>query len=227
MSDRAVVGWMDHGEVKGAFCMSLNALNTYSTVHQLLDAAPARLEHGPVLDLGRQELSQKFLMQTDAQWLLQIDADMQFMPDALERLLRTARQTPTLTDYPAIVSGLAYSYDIKRGQYPVMGRMIDGKPQIVFDWEDNKVIDVDIIGTSCLLTHRSVLEAFPLPFDRDIVLDDVRVGEDTAFSMHARAKGMKIVVDTGVLFEHVKLGFLTTESYQRQRVNRPAAEVVV
>ena len=218
MSGLSVVAWLDHGDVRGAFTASLVALTAYSTVHGLLDAAPARLEHGPVLDVGRNRLVAKFLDQTDADWLLMVDGDMAFYPDVLERLLRTARLTPTLLDTPAIVSGLAYTSTEETGQRAAMYRLNDdGHPATVDTWDDGEVIDVDATGAACLLVHRDVyVDLMPGPFDR-IELDGHLLGEDFSFGLTARKAGHRIVVDTGVEFRHIKYGFLDTDSYRRQQ----------
>ena len=45
-----------------------------------------RIDSGPILDVGRNRLAAAFL-DTSAEWLLMVDTDMTFPPDALERLL--------------------------------------------------------------------------------------------------------------------------------------------
>ena len=215
--NRAVVGWLDHGDVRGAFTACLAALTAYSTVNRHLDAAPARLEHGPLLDVGRDKLVTKFLTQTDADWLLMIDGDMAFEPDALARLLDRANSTKTLMDTPAIVSGLAYSSTLETGQYPAMYKLNDdGYPQAFTDWQKGDIVDVDASGAACLLVHRDVYLGMPNAFDRTLRMDGHLLGEDIAFGLKARALGHRIVVDTNVEFRHIKYGYLDHDSMIRQ-----------
>ncbi len=222
--NRAVVGWLDHGDTRGAFTACVVALGVYSTVNQHLDAAPVRLEWGPLLDVGRDRLVEKFLTQTDSDWLLMVDSDMAFEPDALARLLDTAKSTKTLLDTPAIVSGLAYSSTIETGQYPAMYKLNEkGYPLSFYDWEKGDVVDVDATGAACLLVHREVYMTMPHAFDRTIRIDGRLLGEDMAFGLKARELGHRIVVDTNIEFRHIKYGFLDHDSYLRQQVARDAA----
>ena len=216
MAYDALVAWMDHGDTKGAFTQSLVNLGFYSTIKELLAGAPRRLEHGPTLDTGRNLMVDKFL-ETDAAWLLMIDADMTFDPDALGRLIKTAETTPTLLDTPPIVSGLAYTKTYTDGQHPAMYRLDDdGLTQPFTDWTLGDVVDVDATGAACLLVHRDVyLDLLPGPFDR-YRLAGRMLGEDIAFGLNARKKAHRIVVDTGVEFRHLKLGYLDHASWLRQ-----------
>jgi len=222
----AVVGWLDHGDTRGAFTACLVALTAYSTVNRHLAAAPARLEHGPQLDRGRDRLVDKFLNQTDADWLLQIDADMAFEPDALAKLLDRANTTPTLLDTPPIVSGLSYSSTLEVGQHPAMYKLDadDGYPRAFYDWKKGDIVDVDATGAACLLVHRDVYLGMPNAFDRTLRMDGVLLGEDLAFGLKARALGHRIVVDTNVEFRHIKYGFLDYDSYIRQEEARSVAD---
>ncbi len=225
MANGAVVGWLDHGDTRGAFTACLVALTAYSTVNGHLDAAPARLEWGPLLDVGRDRLVEKFLTQTDADWLLMVDSDMAFEPDALGLLLDRAKSTKTLLDTPAIVSGLAYSSTIETGQYPAMYKVNDdGYPQAFYDWRKGDVVDVDATGAACLLVHREVFMTMPHAFDRTERIDGRLLGEDMAFGLKARKLGHRIVVDTNVEFRHIKYGFLDHDSMVRQDQARDAVK---
>ncbi len=236
----AVVAWLDHGDTRGVFTACMVALGVYSTVNRHLAAAPVRLEHGPLLDVGRDKLVDKFITQTDADWLLMVDSDMAFEPDALQRLLDTANTTPTLLDTPPIVSGLAYSSTLETGQYPAMYKRDavrrdgtsydDDYPRSFYDWELGDIVDVDATGAACLLVHRDVYMGMreddrSVAFDRTIRLDGRLLGEDMAFGLKARELGHRIVVDTGVEFRHIKYGFLDHDSYLRQEIARDAQRI--
>ena len=223
ISDKAVVVWLDDGNTLGAFTQSIAVLAVHSTFSGSLDAAPTRLQWGPQLDTGRNRFVDKFIDQTDAGWMLMIDSDMRFDPDVLDRLLATARATPTLNGMPPITSGLTWLYDQEKGQLPSAVRRDPdtGLPMnlVPSDFsEPGEILDVDGTGAACLLVHRDVyLDLGRNPFDR-IKIDDIWVSEDYSFGLKARDAGHRIIVDTGVTFDHGKLQFMTRESYDSQAV---------
>lgn len=223
INDKAVVVWLDDGNTLGAFTQSLVVLGVHSTFSGELDAAPTRLQWGPQLDTGRNRFVDKFIEQTTAGWMLMVDSDMRFDPDVLDRLLATARATPTINGMPPITSGLTWLYDREKGQLPSAVRRDPdtGLPMnlVPSDFgEEGEILDVDGTGAACLLVHRDVyLDLGRNPFDR-IQIDDVWVSEDYSFGLKARDAGHRIIVDTGVTFDHGKLQFMTRESYDAQAV---------
>lgn len=89
------------------------------------------------------------LLETESDWLLQIDTDIEFPPTLLETLLDIAGSDKKI---------LAASVPL--GSYPTAAFMLtdkagiwDGIPQIIGD-----VIECDGVATAVLLVHRSVFE---------------------------------------------------------------------
>ena len=72
--DKVVIGWLDPGQVDGMFALSVAAVyaQRLSRVEALI-----RVEAGGLLSRGRNELVDRFMRTSDAEWLLMVDSDEQ------------------------------------------------------------------------------------------------------------------------------------------------------
>lgn len=223
-----VVGWIDGGMVTGPFSFSLARMVAYSTASGLLSGVN-RWQSGPTVEVGRNGLVTDFL-ESDAEWLLQIDSDMVFEHDALEKLLGTAERMHT-----PVVAGLCFGYKEPYGPYPTVG-MFNPDPEgehSAVKWS----IDVpatdragcvrcDVTGAAMLLTHRSVFELDSMvdkPFRR-IELGGVLTGEDVSFCHRLFEAGIPVIVDTNVETGHVKQFVWDRESHARYKKDEAAAD---
>ena len=69
---------------------------------------------------------------------------------------------------------------------------------------EGSLLEVDRVGTHCLLIHRDVLEAVPEPrFERITPPDVGATGSDYDFCIKARRAGFKIYVDLSVIAGHL------------------------
>ena len=69
---------------------------------------------------------------------------------------------------------------------------------------DGSLLEVDRVGTHCLLIHRDVLEAVPEPrFERITPENSGATGSDYDFCNKARRAGFKIYVDLSVIAGHL------------------------
>ena len=69
---------------------------------------------------------------------------------------------------------------------------------------EGSLLEVDRVGTHCLLIHRDVLEAVPEPrFERTTAPDSGATGSDYDFCTKARRAGYKIYVDLSVISGHL------------------------
>jgi hypothetical protein len=163
---------------------------------------------GSVLTQQRNECVNR--MQGD--WLLFIDDDMVWQPDAIERLI-TIREENDLD----MVGGLCF----RRAEpyQPTLfmrERPDEGLYNFLETWPENDVVEVDATGMAFMLIHQRVFEMIadgPMPpyeirremggpppnfFRWEGVL-----GEDLRFCRDAKAAGAKIWVATGIEIGHI------------------------
>src|SRR5262245_2040190 len=90
-NDNAVIYYLTPGDVRGEFCQSLVEM----LVHDATEggghiAGVVRVRSGATVAESRNGCVKMFLEHGGADWLLFIDSDMEFDPDALERLFQHA-----------------------------------------------------------------------------------------------------------------------------------------
>lgn len=181
----------------------------------------------------RNGAAQFLLDRSEAEWLLFIDSDMGFDPDALELLLDAADpvERPVIgalcfglrkekSDGQGGYVGVAFPtiYDWK--QHPDQPR-----PGFVqrYDFTPNTVTQVGATGAAFLLIHHSVLEEIRQTsgdtwFDRaKMHSEDESMGEDISFCVRVGQMGKPIFVHTGVGTNHLKTIHVNEDYYRGQR----------
>jgi hypothetical protein len=163
---------------------------------------------------SRNVVVKTFLETTDADWLLMIDSDERLSLDAWHKLLDAAHDKER-----PIVSGLVFAafFDEQDGLRPVptIYRMdMEKGLQPIDDYPIDELIDVDAVGTGCLLIHRSVLldmqkQATPnqgkdWAWFVEGAIDGTYFGEDLLFSKRLKSMGYKIHAHTGAILPHHK-----------------------
>lgn len=176
----------------------------------------------------------KYLLdESTAEWLLFIDSDMGFQPDALELLLAAAdpQERPVIG---ALCFGLRK--DAKDGlggwegvAFPTIfdWKQIPDQPRPGFvqryDFPMNTVTQVAATGAAFLLIHRSALEAVRQVagdtwFERAKTHpEDDLMGEDISFCARLGHLGIPVFVHTGVETNHLKTIHITQKYYRAQR----------
>ncbi len=120
------------------------------------------------------------------EWILWLDDDMAPPPDLLARLHRTREP---------FVGALAYKRDPP--YLPCVYRIAEGRAE-PFDPDPTQgVVDADLTGFACVLTHRSVFDAVWERTDGHPFQLQGDIGEDFFFCLQARKAGfqLKIVAD--------------------------------
>lgn len=223
--ERVAVGWIDPGEVDGAFAMSM--LELYATRRDRI-AMMIRGEGSGLLSRLRNELVQNF-MGGPGEWLLFIDSDEKLSVAAFDKLIAAAHETER-----PIVAGLVFGAWPADGSMPkpvpTIARFDGGRLEPVWDYPRDKVIEVDSAGTGCLLVHRKVFEAMRQTADehegrdwcwfRDAPIGGRWVSEDVWFIRKAASLGFPIHAHTGVLLPHHKAYWLTEDVYRKSRIER-------
>ena len=171
---------------------------------------------GPILpvagmpyDMARNVICMKALeVGVDAVFIL--DSDVIPPPDAILRLLRHRQP---------VISGVYHRRSPPHG-LPVMQRPVG---QWVMNYPPNAIIEVDVVGSGCLLISTDVLRNLPPSrpgshwFDWRVNLQGLEpidgiphMSEDFVFCMRVKQKlGIPILVDTGVQCKHVGLAQAT------------------
>jgi|GEM_PF-5790196 len=150
-----------------------------------------------------------------AEWLFLMDVDQQFPPMTIPLMAETVEK------YGAkIVSGL---YQTKVAPWApvagwakdfngkVLGVNVHGRPwksefsELNAKDPSNPIVEVDWVGSGCLLIHKSVIEAIEWPPFEDIWEKGRGVrseGHDINFCLRAKDKGFKTYVDTRIISAH-------------------------
>ena len=139
-------------------------------------------------------------------YLLTIDDDHVFSPDALSRLVKHNVD---------VVGALAFirSADMGGGLIPSIYRKVQNDPpryQSIQSWERNALLEVDGMGMAFVLISRRVLEEVP-PVWWWIPEHD-GLGEDFYFCNKVRNAGFKIYCDTSVEAPHLSEPMLAHSS---------------
>jgi GT2 family glycosyltransferase len=170
---------------------------------------------------------QRFLDETDHEWLWFIDTDMGFLPDTIDRLVDAADPIER-----PVVGGLCFSlqevaYDGYGGRRVtpvptlfVPARTAEGVVGFTTRWQypENTMLQVAGTGAACLLIHRTVLEKLRAQFgdswfDRVRYEDGVLISEDLSFCARLMQQGIPLFVHTGVKTTHHKQFWVAEEDY--------------
>ena len=163
---------------------------------------------------SRNVVVKTFLETTDADWLLMIDSDERLSLQTWHKLIDSAHDK----DRP-IVSGLVFAafFDDQDGLRPVptIYKMDSEKGlQPIDAYPIDELIEVDAVGTGCLLIHRSVLldmqkqstpnQGKDWAWFVEGAIDGTYFGEDLLFSKRLKSMGYKIFAHTGAILPHHK-----------------------
>jgi GT2 family glycosyltransferase len=147
---------------------------------------------------NRNKIVQNFLLQKEFDYLLMIDSDI--IPP---------RNILNLADFQKdIISAVCFMYQQDMVAPLILMRQKEGQYGIANFKGYEGLIEVDAVGTGCLMLSRKVLEDIPAPFADVFDKHGVRkYGLDLAFCQKAKAKGYKIYCHLDYVAEHyVKIG---------------------
>lgn len=165
---------------------------------------------GSMLVLQRNEC----LKQMEGEWILFIDDDMVWNPQAIGQLVKSWEEVQEQFDEPVIMGGLCHR---REAPYDATMYMRDdaktGKYRFMETW-DSDIVEVDATGLAFVLIPVKALEAImdtPWPnFETRQLYQSPPIfqwtqhlGEDLRFMQDAKAAGCRIFVDTRVRIGHV------------------------
>lgn len=218
MTDPVVIGYVHPGTVRAEFCRSL--VNTVAHGRDYVHAT-MELQSGPRIASARNDLVAQYLAghSRRAPWLLMVDTDMVWAPDAPRRLVEAAdpRTAP-------IVGGLCFGEsdlpEAADGMLPTLYELVNNDQGAAFArytvWPEDDLFPVAGTGAAFLLVHRDALTRIAsgwgakgpdlnYPWFKEGTLGPRRqLGEDLTFCMRAQSAGLPIHVHTGVQIGHMK-----------------------
>lgn len=221
--DTVVVAHLHPGMVSSYFLHSLTGMLLHDRASSRRIVGLLQEWSSANVSQPRNNLTEQFVDNYSADWLLWIDSDMAFEPDALERLLASA---DTVT--APIVGGLCFGSS-NGALFPTVyqwGETEDGKLVTwrSYDYERDAMVQVGATGAAFLLIHRSVLVAMRerafnavFPWFQETELAGKPAGEDLTFCIRAGICGFPVFVNTSVRIGHHKSQVLTEDLYLEQR----------
>lgn len=224
-TDTVVIGWVHPAEVSAHFA---NAL--LQTVVGDLTAAGRQVIAGTIDEFSsanisgaRNKIVRRFLEEHDADWLLFVDSDMVWRPDAIRRLLADADPETV-----PIIGGLCHgsNSDELFSTIFIFRDQPDGTRQMtrLLDYPDSTLVQCHGTGAAFLMIHRTVLEKVAaqefnpaFPWFQETHIGSEPVSEDLTFCMRAGELGFPIYVHTGVEILHHKSTLLSRQKLRNQR----------
>lgn len=225
MSETLALGYVHPGHVDAHFMQSVvNTLATDShrTPPRILrGGAVIAVGSGPRIAEARNQVVESFLKGSQADWLLMIDTDMVFAVEAVDKIMEAADP-----ETRPIIGGLCFGGGRSGVMFPTMYRLRKAEPnqspvEVIEDYPEDALCEVDATGAAFLLIHRGVLENMgkvyegsPYPwFLEGSVYKGTKFGEDWAFCMRAKEAGYPIYVHTGCKIGHVKPQVLDEDAW--------------
>ena len=194
MKKRILISVLNQGKIATGLVESLLAMKgspEYDIEIDFPDDAP--------ISNNRNKIVQRFLAK-DYDYLLMCDSDIVPPPSVIN-----------LADYQKdIISATAFIY--QGVIMPVAwNRMPDGMYKPINLSEYDGLVEVDAVGTGCIMLSRKVLEEVKAPFLNEYDPDGIKLfGLDIAFCQKAIEKGFKVYTSLDYVCSHYKTVDLKT-----------------
>ena len=213
------IAYLHNEDVSHSWVESMRKMWKYDRDHNRIAPDPLNLRCGAGMVAHiRNYGARLFLDKTDHEWLLYIDTDMGFEPDAVHRLLEVADPVERPVVGALCFAMMEAAYDgmsgWRRTVVPTMyklGADQHGRPSFCYfgDYDDDMVTQVGATGAAFLLIHRGVLEKLRAThgdhwFDMMYDAQGDIVGEDISFCARLLQAGIVPAVHTGVKTTHHK-----------------------
>jgi glycosyltransferase involved in cell wall biosynthesis len=171
----------------------------------------------------------------DGDWILFIDSDMAWQPDAIKTLVETREKFDL-----DMIGGLCFQ---RAAPYqPTMYmRAADESYGYTFleEWDQDAAVEVDATGMAFCLIHKRVLDRILMHNVGEHFLEleerkehqpqnffkwNGKLGEDFQFCLEAKESGSKIFVDTSVKIDHLGITAIREEDFLREITFRNDAQ---
>jgi len=224
MKDRVCIGMVNNGTINSMLAQDLIhiAINPSQRFHNLVQVGNIGLT-----TRSRNLVVKTFLETTNAAWLLMIDSDERLSIENFNKLVDAAHDK----DRP-IVSGLVFAAffdnDDALRPVPTIYRMDPEKGLEAIDgYPIDELIEVDAVGTGCILIHRDVLlemqkqttpnQGKDWAWFVEGAINGTYFGEDLLFSKRLKSMGYKIHAHTGAILPHHKQFWLDERHHTPMR----------
>lgn len=214
---RVVVAYPCGGSVTVPFCRSLIRLAASRVMKKERDRIVTRIfeVQGLYVSQNRNQIVKDFLKNGTEEWLLQIDTDIEFGSDLVEKFVFIASQDPKMR---IIAANVRLGAHLHAGyQY-----LSSGVWAPIQKLPAAPLIPVDAAATACIMIHRTVLEEMkeklgPVWFnheysdgtEEDGSAKSIEGGEDLLFCERARQMGIQTWLARGLKLRHYKTTALT------------------
>ena len=224
MKDKVCIGMVNNGTINSMLAQDLIhiAINPSQRFHNLVQVGNIGLT-----TRSRNLVVKTFLETTNAAWLLMIDSDERLSIENFNKLVDAAHDK----DRP-IVSGLVFAAffdnDDALRPVPTIYRMDPAKGLEAIDgYPIDELIEVDAVGTGCILIHRDVLlemqkqttpnQGKDWAWFVEGAINGTYFGEDLLFSKRLKSMGYKIHAHTGAILPHHKQFWLDERHHTPMR----------
>jgi len=224
MKDKVCIGMVNNGTINSMLAQDLIhiAINPSQRFHNLVQVGNIGLT-----TRSRNLVVKTFLETTNAAWLLMIDSDERLSIENFNKLVDAAHDK----DRP-IVSGLVFAAffdnDDALRPVPTIYRMDPEKGlEAIDDYPIDELIEVDAVGTGCILIHRDVLlemqkqttpnQGKDWAWFVEGAINGTYFGEDLLFSKRLKSMGYKIHAHTGAILPHHKQFWLDERHHTPMR----------
>lgn len=208
---RVVVGYPCGGSVTVPFARSLVRLAASLAMKKERERTVTRIfeVQGLYVSQNRNAIVKDFLKNGNEEWLMQIDTDIEFGSDLIEKFLFVALQDPKMRIIAANVRLGAH----KHAGYQRLGNVWAPMQEMPM----GPLVPVDAAATACIMIHRTVLEEMkaklgPVWFDHQYIqgteddgsVKSIEGGEDLLFCERARKMGIQTWLLRGLKLRHYK-----------------------
>lgn len=158
---------------------------------------------------NRNNITRQFLKDGNEEYLLQIDTDIEFKPEVLDRLLDATKGRDIVAGNIRLGAARHAAYRESGALYAPMETLPEGE-----------IIPVDAAATAMMIIHRRVFEAIfemggpcwfnlmQIPLEIDGKPECEELGEDLAFCVRAKAAGFQTYLVRGLGLKHHKTSAL-------------------
>ncbi len=235
MARDVVVTYLHPNQIGHNFHHSLMRLQSWDYGHEqrIGEWLMMRSGSGGIVQARNRVMHDYLEMDNQFEWLMWMDADMGFEPDALDRLLAVADPQSA-----PVVGGLCFAW--KELAVDEMGGFRCVARPTMFDWVEHEdgvkrftglavypkdqLVQVAGTGAAFILSHRSVIEQIAADadtrgwwFDRIRGTDGELLGEDISYCVRVASYGHPLYVHTGIQTNHLKELWVSEQVFDDQQ----------
>jgi len=203
-NETLAIGWCDGGMTEGKFAEGL----FYTMIKSPIKIADGIRVTGNQIARQREALIRNWYKNSETDWLLWLDSDIELTAPVLELLWETADNVSK----PVVTGVYFISKENEQSMMmpmPCIFTETDNEYELAYvhPMPDNEIIKVDCAGMGLVLMHRSAVEkVLEHVGDKPVFgeIANVGVSEDIVFFRHLKAAGIPVYAHTGAQVRHMK-----------------------